>query len=114
LRHFEAGKFLLTLAPMTPQQFITKWQPVALTERATAQTHFIDLCALVGHDDPVTADPRGESFAFEKGVADAYGWPADISEEDALARLLDLNLARAAAGKPGMAASEAGVADEEE
>jgi hypothetical protein len=30
-------------------------------------------------------------------VAAAYGWPADISEEDALAKLLELNLQRAAA-----------------
>jgi hypothetical protein len=30
-------------------------------------------------------------------VAAAYGWPADIPEEDALARLLELNLTRAAA-----------------
>jgi hypothetical protein len=28
-------------------------------------------------------------------VAAAYGWPADISEEDALAKLLELNLKRA-------------------
>jgi hypothetical protein len=28
-------------------------------------------------------------------VAAAYGWPADISEDDALARLLALNLERA-------------------
>jgi type II restriction/modification system DNA methylase subunit YeeA len=32
-------------------------------------------------------------------VAAAYGWPADISEEDALAKLLELNLARVAAGE---------------
>jgi L-alanine-DL-glutamate epimerase-like enolase superfamily enzyme len=30
---------------MTPQDFIKKWKPVALTERATAHTHFKDLCA---------------------------------------------------------------------
>jgi len=30
-------------------------------------------------------------------VAAAYHWPVDISEEDALARLLALNLERAAA-----------------
>ncbi len=58
---------------MTPQQFIAKWKPVALTERATAQTHFNDLCALVGHEDPVMADPRGEAFTFEKGVAKTGG-----------------------------------------
>ena len=58
---------------MTPQQFIKKWKPVALTERATAQTHFLDLCALVGHPDPVSADPTGESFTFEKGVPKTGG-----------------------------------------
>jgi type II restriction/modification system DNA methylase subunit YeeA len=36
---------------------------------------------------------------LDAAVAAAYGWPADISEEDALARLLDLNRARAAAGR---------------
>lgn len=64
---------LLTHHPMTPQQFIAKWKPVALTERAAAQSHFLDLCALLGHDDPVTADPTGEWFTFEKGVAKTGG-----------------------------------------
>jgi type II restriction/modification system DNA methylase subunit YeeA len=36
---------------------------------------------------------------LDGAVAAAYGWPADISEEDALARLLDLNRERAAAGR---------------
>jgi hypothetical protein len=34
---------------------------------------------------------------LDAAVAAAYGWPADISEEDALARLLELNLSRAGA-----------------
>jgi type II restriction/modification system DNA methylase subunit YeeA len=33
--------------------------------------------------------------ALDEAVAAAYGWPADISDEDALARLLALNLERA-------------------
>jgi type II restriction/modification system DNA methylase subunit YeeA len=33
---------------------------------------------------------------FDTAVASAYGWPTEISEEDALARLLDLNRERAA------------------
>jgi type II restriction/modification system DNA methylase subunit YeeA len=33
---------------------------------------------------------------LDAAVAAAYGWPADLSEEDALARLLALNLERAA------------------
>lgn len=32
---------------------------------------------------------------LDVAVAAAYGWPADISEEDALAKLLELNLSRA-------------------
>jgi type II restriction/modification system DNA methylase subunit YeeA len=36
---------------------------------------------------------------LDTAVAAAYGWPADISEEEALARLLALNLERAAAGR---------------
>jgi type II restriction/modification system DNA methylase subunit YeeA len=36
---------------------------------------------------------------LDAAVAAAYGWPADISEEDALARLLALNLERAAQGR---------------
>ncbi len=58
---------------MTPQQFIAKWKPVALSERSAAQSHFIDLCALLGHDDPVSADPAGDWFTFEKGVVKTGG-----------------------------------------
>jgi type II restriction/modification system DNA methylase subunit YeeA len=36
---------------------------------------------------------------LDAAVAAAYGWPADIAEEEALARLLALNLERAAAGR---------------
>lgn len=58
---------------MTPTEFIKKWKPVALTERAAAQSHFLDLCQLFEHDDPVKADPTGEWFAFEKGVTKTGG-----------------------------------------
>jgi type II restriction/modification system DNA methylase subunit YeeA len=40
---------------------------------------------------------------LDAAVATAYGWPADIAEEEALAKLLDLNLARAAAAGPAPA-----------
>ena len=35
---------------------------------------------------------------LDAAVADAYGWPADLPDGEVLERLLDLNLARAAAG----------------
>lgn len=58
---------------MTPAEFIKKWKPVALTERAAAHTHFLDLCKLFEHEDPVSADPTGEWFAFEKGATKTGG-----------------------------------------
>ena len=33
---------------MTPDEFIEKWKPVALTERATAHTHIIEGYGLFG------------------------------------------------------------------
>jgi len=58
---------------MTPQDFIRKWKPVALTERATAQEHFLDLCRLLEHPTPAEDDPTGERFTFEKGVSKTGG-----------------------------------------
>ena len=58
---------------ITPAEFVRKWRPVTLTERATAQEHFIDLCRLFDHPTPVEDDPTGEQFTFEKGVHKAGG-----------------------------------------
>ena len=58
---------------MTPLQFVDKWRPVTLTERASAQEHFIDLCRLFDHPTPVEADRTGQDFTFEKGVTKAGG-----------------------------------------
>jgi hypothetical protein len=58
---------------VTPAAFIAKWRPVELKERSTAQTHFNDLCALLGLDDPIAADPKGDWFTFEKGASKTTG-----------------------------------------
>lgn len=58
---------------MTPQDFVHKWRPVALTERQTAQEHFGDLCRLLGEPTPIEADPEGIDYAFEKGASRATG-----------------------------------------
>jgi type II restriction/modification system DNA methylase subunit YeeA len=60
-------------APITPFAFIKKWKQASLTERQSAQEHFIDLCALFGHPTPSEDDPTGEHFAFEKGAAKVGG-----------------------------------------
>ena len=60
------------LSPSLPQ-FIARWQKSTLTERSAAQSHFIDLCRLLGQPTPTEADPTGESYAFEKGVTKSSG-----------------------------------------
>lgn len=54
---------------MTVAEFIAKWRHVDLKERSAAQEHFLDLCHLLGHPTPAEADPTGERFCFEKGIA---------------------------------------------
>ena len=70
------------MTQFTAHDFIRKWKPVALTERATEQAHFLDLCRLFGHPTPAEDDPLGDHFSFEKGVAKTgggdgqdVGWP---------------------------------------
>jgi type II restriction/modification system DNA methylase subunit YeeA len=54
---------------MTPSEFKRKWAKYTGKETAAYQEHFNDLCALLGQESPVTADPTGsESFCFQKRV----------------------------------------------
>ncbi|MBE2201042.1 MAG: class I SAM-dependent DNA methyltransferase [Anaerolinea sp.] len=66
---------------MTPQEFVVKWSKIQQKETAVAQSHFNDLCRLVGHLPPVEFDPDGQTFSFEtqtgkpaggRGFADVY------------------------------------------
>ncbi|MBI5695275.1 MAG: class I SAM-dependent DNA methyltransferase [Nitrospirae bacterium] len=58
---------------MTPQEFIRKWAASTLTERAASQSHFNDLCAVLGVPSPTAADPDGTWYTFEKGAAKTTG-----------------------------------------
>ncbi len=51
---------------MNADDFVKKWKASKLKESAAAQTHFNDLCQLIGIQSPVSADPTGEWFVFEK------------------------------------------------
>jgi hypothetical protein len=57
--------------PLSLPEFVERWKASTLTERAAAQSHFIDLCEVLGHQHPAAADHSGESFAFEKAVTTA-------------------------------------------
>ncbi|MBA2527292.1 MAG: class I SAM-dependent DNA methyltransferase [Pyrinomonadaceae bacterium] len=58
---------------MSPQEFVAKWSNVALTERASSQPHFEDLCRLLDQPTPTDADPTGDFYTFEKGATKAAG-----------------------------------------
>lgn len=58
---------------MTPEAFVQKWKAAELNERAAAQSHFNDLCAMLGEPSPTDADPKGEWFAFERGASKTTG-----------------------------------------
>ncbi|MXX80257.1 MAG: class I SAM-dependent DNA methyltransferase [Chloroflexi bacterium] len=65
---------------MSAAEFSAKWRDNARRERASAQTHFNDLCNLLGVQAPADADPAGESYTFEAGVeklGGGQGW-ADV------------------------------------
>ncbi len=105
-------------AALTPQTFVAKWRPIELHERVMAysrdawlnpvQTFEVSGQPEVGRTSKVSrertltnlynARPTWLDHAHRKldaAVFAAYGWPATLSDEEILARLLALNLARA-------------------
>ena len=58
---------------MTPGEFITKWRASELKERSAAQSHFNDLCQLLGEPTPTDADPTGDWYCFERGARKDVG-----------------------------------------
>ncbi|WP_375205443.1 class I SAM-dependent DNA methyltransferase [Hyphococcus sp.] len=58
---------------MTPEDFIRKWTRSELKESAAAQSHFNDLCDLLGEPKPTDIDQKGEEYCFEKGATKATG-----------------------------------------
>lgn len=50
---------------LTPQQFIDRWAGRKLTERASAQPHFTDLCRMLGVDAPTDIREHDSTYGFE-------------------------------------------------
>jgi hypothetical protein len=69
---------------LTPAAFAAKWKGIETTEKASSQSHFIDLCRMLGEPTPHEADPIGSFYAFEKRVAKAGGGDgfADVWKRD--------------------------------
>ncbi len=71
---------------MLLDEFVKRWQNTTLSERASYQTHFINLCAMIGHETPKGdgLDSRGHHYAFEYGLIQdtgAHGF-ADVLYEN--------------------------------
>ena len=58
---------------MTAAEFAAKWLDNSLKESAASQSHFNDLCAVLGVPTPTEADPDGDWYTFEKGVEKSGG-----------------------------------------
>ncbi len=97
---------------MTPEAFIEKWQDSGLGERQASQSHFNDLCALLGERKPTDANLKKHSLSnlynalpawldnihkqLDTAVA-AYSWDdytPGMPDEEILARLFKLNQER--------------------
>ena len=48
-------------------EFHRQWRNVKLKERSASQSHFNDLCRMLGLADPITEDPEGEWFTVAEG-----------------------------------------------
>ncbi len=59
--------------PISPREFVDRWAQSSLREQQGAQSHFNELCELVGYKTPAQLDPDGEFFTFEEQVTKATG-----------------------------------------
>lgn len=96
---------VIPIMPLSLAEFVTRWKASTLTERAAAQSHFIDLCDVLHQPHPAAADPTGDAFTFEKhvsqtkggkGFADVwkreyFGWEYKGKHKDLKAAYLQLN-----------------------
>ena len=63
------AQFQKTSMPLSLPEFVERWKASTLSERAAAQSHFIDLCEVLGQPHPAAADQTGNNFTFEKHVS---------------------------------------------
>jgi hypothetical protein len=66
--------------PLSVAEFVNRWKINALSERGGAQSHFIDLCDMLGEPHPAASDPTGERYTFEKPVSKVYGFGVSIPD----------------------------------
>ena len=60
-------------ASLSVAQFQQKWRGVTLKERSASQSHFNDLCHMLGVPTPTDADPTGDFYTFKRGAEKSDG-----------------------------------------
>ncbi|NJL05489.1 MAG: class I SAM-dependent DNA methyltransferase, partial [Chloroflexaceae bacterium] len=58
---------------LTPKQFAEKWDSNTLNEKAVAQTHFNELCAMLGIPAPNDNPATQADYRFEQPLSKAGG-----------------------------------------
>lgn len=58
---------------LSPDAFVKKYATLNANERSAAQTHFNDLCEILGVPKPLDYDPAGVQYRFEKKVLKVAG-----------------------------------------
>jgi type II restriction/modification system DNA methylase subunit YeeA len=58
---------------MKPRDFVDTWRGNTRTERAASQTHFRQLCQLLGVPEPYSGAVPDDDYGFEKGAAKTGG-----------------------------------------
>jgi hypothetical protein len=61
------------MTDFTPQWFVEKWERATLKEKSSAQSHFDDVCRMLGHPTPAEQDPSGTEFTYEFPVVTVGG-----------------------------------------
>ena len=61
------------LPRITAQAFVDKWARYAGGETSGYQSHFDDLCHLIGHETPTEADSSSSWFCFQRSIAKDTG-----------------------------------------
>ncbi|MEO1165291.1 MAG: DNA methyltransferase [Chloroflexota bacterium] len=59
----------------TPQKFVENWRNTELSERASYQAHFMEVCRLIGYETPTGTgeDKFGNRFVFERSLKKQQG-----------------------------------------
>ena len=58
---------------LTAQEFVNRWRGTTLKERSASQSHFNDLCRVLGWPSPTDVDQAGDWYTFERGVGKTLG-----------------------------------------